>query len=208
MKQNKISEAVIKRLPKYHRYIRELQARGVERISSSELSAEMGLNASQIRQDFNCFGGFGQQGYGYQVNVLCREIDSILGLTHDYNAVIVGLGNIGKALARYTGFDQERFHIIGSFDINPELIGRKYGNTIVADVAELETFLSINSVDIGIICTQKENAQEICNKLGKSGVKAIWNFAPIDISYDAVFVENVHLSDFLYVLSYRLTNNE
>lgn len=205
-KDRKISEAVIHRLPKYYRQLEELKKRGVQRISSGELSNEMGLNASQIRQDFNCFGGFGQQGYGYQVSSLHKELGSILGLTRSYQIVVVGVGNIGKALARYGGFERDGFFISGIFDVNPDLIGREFGGTIVRDISEFDDFLSQNSVQIGIICTQKESAQEMCDKLVDAGVCAIWNFAPIDVINDAAYIENVHLSDFLYILSYRLHN--
>ncbi len=206
MKERRVSEAVIRRLPKYYRQLQELEKRGVERISSSELSNEMGFNASQIRQDFNCFGGFGQQGYGYQVSVLLREISSILGLTHVYNIVIIGAGNIGKALARYAGFGKEGYCVKGVFDVRPDLIGKDLSGVTVSDAAELDAFLAETPIDIGVICTQKEDAQEIAEKLVKNNVHAIWNFAPIDVHVENASVENVHLSDSLYVLSYRLTN--
>jgi len=207
MRDRRVSEAVIHRLPKYYRHLQELQARGVERISSGELSVEMGFNASQIRQDFNCFGGFGQQGYGYQVSVLLREIGNILGLNRTYNMAIIGAGNIGKALARYTGFAKEGFIVKAVFDIRPEMIGRVLSGVEVAHVDTLNDYLSVNPIDIGGSCTQKENAQEIAEKLVQGGVKAIWNFAPIDVEVDGARIENVHLSDSLFVLSYRLANS-
>jgi len=207
MRDRRVSEAVIHRLPKYYRHLQELQARGVERISSGELSVEMGFNASQIRQDFNCFGGFGQQGYGYQVSVLLREIGNILGLNRTYNMAIIGAGNIGKALARYTGFAKEGFIVKAVFDIRPEMIGRVLSGVEVAHVDTLNDYLAENPIDIGVICTQKENAQEIAEKLVQGGVKAIWNFAPIDVEVDGARIENVHLSDSLFVLSYRLANS-
>ena len=179
----------------------------MERISSGELSVEMGFNASQIRQDFNCFGGFGQQGYGYQVSVLLREIGNILGLNRTYNMAIIGAGNIGKALARYTGFAKEGFIVKAVFDIRPEMIGRVLSGVEVAHVDTLNDYLAENPIDIGVICTQKENAQEIAEKLVQGGVKAIWNFAPIDVEVDGARIENVHLSDSLFVLSYRLANS-
>lgn len=207
MRDRRVSEAVIHRLPKYYRHLQELQARGVERISSGELSVEMGFNASQIRQDFNCFGGFGQQGYGYQVSVLLREIGNILGLNRVYNMAIIGAGNIGKALARYTGFAKEGFNVKAVFDIRPEMVGRVLSGVEVAHVDTLNDYLAENPIDIGVICTQKESAQEIAEKLVQGGVKAIWNFAPIDVEVDGARIENVHLSDSLFVLSYRLTNS-
>lgn len=207
MRDRRVSEAVIHRLPKYYRHLQELQARGIERISSGELSVEMGFNASQIRQDFNCFGGFGQQGYGYQVSVLLREIGSILGLNRVYNLAIIGAGNIGKALARYTGFTKEGFCVKAVFDVRPEMIGRVLSGVEVSHVDTLNDYLAENQIDIGVICTQKENAQEIAEKLVQGGVKAIWNFAPIDVEVDGARIENVHLSDSLFVLSYRLANS-
>lgn len=202
----RVSEAVIHRLPKYYRQLKELQKRGVERISSSELSKEMGLNASQIRQDFNCFGGFGQQGYGYQVSYLLQEISKIIGLSKKYDMVIIGVGNIGHALMSYTGFDQEGYRIIGAFDVNPDLVGKSIAGTTINHMDTLKQFLQQKSVDIGIICTQKEDAQNICDVLVESGVCAIWNFTPIDVLSDKASIENIHLTDHLYVLSYRLAN--
>ena len=154
MRDRRVSEAVIHRLPKYYRHLQDLQARGIERISSGELSVEMGFNASQIRQDFNCFGGFGQQGYGYQVSVLLRELGSILGLTRVYNLAIIGAGNIGKALARYSGFTKEGFCVKAVFDIRPEIIGRVLSGVEVSHVDTLNDFLASNQIDIGVICTQ------------------------------------------------------
>ena len=207
MRERTVSEAVIHRLPKYYRHLQELQERGVERISSGELSAEMGFNASQIRQDFNCFGGFGQQGYGYRVNSLLHELSQILGLTHVYNIVIVGAGNIGKALARYAAFPQEGYEVKGIFDIRGEVIGREINGITVQNVADLPEFLQQNQIDIGVICTPKDNAQKTADVLTQGGVRALWNFAPIDVEAEKACIENVHLSDSLYVLSYRLTNS-
>ncbi len=205
MNDRRVSEAVIRRLPKYYRHLTELEQRGVERISSAELSREMSLNASQIRQDFNCFGGFGQQGYGYQVSHLLREIGRIIGLDQHYNMVIVGAGNIGKALMRYNGFDKDNFHVAAAFDRTPAIIGREISGVTVRDVTALDDYLHENDIQIGIICTQKEEAQSVCDRLVAGGLRAIWNFAPIDVVAD-VFVENIHLSDTLSVLSYRLRN--
>ena len=206
MKERKVSEAVIHRLPKYYRYLEELQKRGVERISSGELSEEMGLNASQIRQDFNCFGGFGQQGYGYQVSSLLKELQGILGLVREYKVVVVGAGNIGRAISSYRGFAKDGFSIVAAFDVSREAIGKSIRDIPILDIAELETFLQNNVIDVGVISTQKEDAQDICDKLVNNGVKAIWNFTPVDIQHENGFVENVHLSDFLYILTYRLNN--
>ena len=206
MKERKVSEAVIHRLPKYYRYLEELQKRGVERISSGELSEEMGLNASQIRQDFNCFGGFGQQGYGYQVSSLLKELQGILGLVREYKVIVVGAGNIGRAISSYRGFAKDGFSIVAAFDINHDMVGQCIRDISIRDIAELDAFLQKEAIDVGVISTQKEDAQDICNKLVENGVKAIWNFAPVDVQHKDGFVENVHLSDFLYILTYRLNN--
>lgn len=201
-----VSEAVVHRLPKYFRQLEELKKRGVERISSGELSIEMGLNASQIRQDFNCFGGFGQQGYGYQVSSLLSEIATILGLDRTYSMVVIGAGNIGRAITRYSGFQKDGYKIVAAFDINPEFIGEAIGDVRVYAYEDLASYLEQNDIQMGIICTQKEAAQNVCDQLVQGGIHAIWNFAPVDVFNDDAFVENVHLSDFLYLLSYRLQN--
>lgn len=206
MSEKRISEAVIRRLPRYYRQLEDLRNRGVERISSNELAQEMGLNASQIRQDFNCFGGFGQQGYGYQVSNLHKEIASILGLNSRWNMVVVGVGNIGSALLGYSGFAQEDYQILAAFDVSPQLIGKVIHGVTVHDYAELPAFLKENKIEIGIVCTQKETAQEVSDVLVEGGVRGIWNYAPIDVKNDDAFVENVHLTDNLHVLSYRLHN--
>ncbi|SNS84396.1 redox-sensing transcriptional repressor [Anaerovirgula multivorans] len=204
-----ISMAVIRRLPKYHRYLKELLDREVYRISSKELSLMMGFTASQIRQDLNNFGGFGQQGYGYNVEELYKEIQKILGLTTNYNTVIIGSGNLGQAIANYTNFQRFGFKLMALFDTNPKLIGMKIRDVPIFDIDELQEFIDENKIDIGIICTPKEFAQDIANKLTKAGVSAIWNFAPIDLKVpEDVIIENVHLSDSLFILSYLLSNQE
>lgn len=198
----KISMAVIRRLPKYHRYLNDLMNKGVTRISSQELSSLIGFTASQIRQDFNNFGGFGQQGYGYNVEDLYNEIGNIIGLVKDYNIVIVGAGNLGQALANYN-FGVFGFKIGAIFDIDPSLIGRRIGGAMVKDVREMETYFEESPVDIGFICTNKGAAQNIAERLCKAGVKAIWNFAPVDIKIrDDVVIENVFLVDSLMTLTY------
>ncbi|AOY75738.1 redox-sensing transcriptional repressor Rex [Clostridium formicaceticum] len=209
-KNNKnISMAVIRRLPKYHRYLKELLDKEVYRISSKELSVMMGFTASQIRQDLNNFGGFGQQGYGYNVEELYREIQKILGLTITYRTVIIGSGNLGQAIANYTNFQKYGFKLLALFDTNPKLIGMKIRDVPVFDIDELQEFIEQKQVDIGIICTPKEFAQDIANKLVKTGVSAIWNFAPVDLKVpEHVIIENVHLSDSLFILSYLLSNQE
>lgn len=200
----KISQAVIRRLPKYYRYLEEAEASNVDKISSSQMSAGMGLNASQIRRDLNCFGGFGQQGYGYSVSKLKKEIAHILGLDRHYNVIIIGAGRIGQALMGYARFASQGFHMVAIFDIDSEKIGLEVCGETIRDVAELFDFISENPVDIAIICTAKESAQKAADQLVNMGIKAIWNFAPIDVeAARGVSVENVHLSDSLYVLSYK-----
>ena len=204
-KSTKISMAVIRRLPKYHRYLGELLKNDIDRISSKELSERIGFTASQIRQDLNCFGDFGQQGYGYNVKELYNTIESILGLYKEYNTVIIGSGNLGQAVANYIKFEKLGFHLKGIFDKNPKLIGIKIRDIEIKDIDELPGFLKETSIDIGIICVPKESAQEIANTLTENGIKAIWNFAPADLETpDDVVVENVHLSESLMTLSYRL----
>lgn len=203
-KRKGISMAVIKRLPKYHRYLNELMNNDVDRISSKELSERIGFTASQIRQDLNCFGDFGQQGYGYNVKELSNQISSILGLNKQYNTIIVGAGNIGQAIANYK-FDRLGFNLIGIFDANPKLAGIKIRDVAIEDIDEIKNFLSRNSVDIGFICVPRTNAQRVCDELVNNGIKAIWNFAPVDLNVpDDVIVENVHLSESLLTLVYLL----
>ncbi len=205
MQDNKISDAVIHRLPRYYRYLSELETTGIERVSSSRMSHEMNLNASQIRRDLNCFGGFGQQGYGYQVSRLKQEIMKILGIGISYRAVIVGVGNIGQALLKYRHFAEEGYHIAAVFDADPQLIGRDFGNMTIRSMSELDDFVRENKVDIGIIAVPKAYAQKTADELVSLGVKGIWNFAPVDVEVRrGVSVENVHLSDSLYILSYHM----
>lgn len=205
MQDNRISEAVIHRLPRYYRYLSELEITGIERVSSSRMSHEMNLNASQIRRDLNCFGGFGQQGYGYQVSRLKLEIMKILGIGSSYRAVIVGVGNIGQALLKYPHFADEGYHIVAVFDADPNLIGRELGDMPIRAMSELASFVKEKKVDIGIIAVPKAYAQKTSDELVSLGVKGIWNFAPVDVEVRrGVSVENVHLSDSLYILSYHM----
>ena len=200
-----VSEAVIRRLPKYYRKLQELQERGVERISSQELSVEMQLNASQIRRDFNCFGGFGQQGYGYQVQKLKEELHRILGLDKQYRCVIVGAGNIGRALLMYKGFAVSSFSMVAIFDINPDLIGQEIDGIPIRSMFDIDKFLKENNINLGIICTPKETAQDVCERFEAMGIRAVWNFAPVELKGpEWMSVENVHLSDSLYMLTYRV----
>lgn len=202
----RISNAVIKRLPRYRRYLKELQKKGVEKISSNELSRFIGYTASQIRQDLNNFGGFGQQGYGYNVNDLYSEISSILGLDRNYKMVIVGAGNLGQAIANYTYYYKAGFLVDGIFEVNPRLIGLKINDINVMDYENMVDYVEERNIDIGIICTSKENAQEVADKLCFAGVRGIWNFAPVDIEVPGhVSIENVHLSDSLHSLAYHMS---
>ncbi|QCX34032.1 redox-sensing transcriptional repressor Rex [Caloramator sp. E03] len=208
-KKTMISMAVIRRLPKYLRYLGELLNNDITRISSKELSERTGFTASQIRQDLNCFGDFGQQGYGYNVRELYDQISKILGLNRSYTTVIIGAGNIGQAIANYTNFEKLGFVLKGMFDKNPKLIGIKIRDLEVRDVEELPDFLENNKIDIGIICVPKKQAQGIADIFVKNGIKAIWNFAPTDLTVpDDVIVENVHLSESLLTLSYRLNEDK
>ncbi len=200
---NKISRAVIKRLPKYHRYLKELIDKNVKRISSKELSEIMGFTASQIRQDFNNFGGFGQQGYGYNVEDLFEQIGRILGLVSDYKTIIIGAGNLGQALANYSSFEKFNFKLQAMFDLNPRLVGLNFRGVKVLDIATIVDYLKENQIDIAYICTNKESAQSVADTLVENGVKAIWNFAPVDLKLpEHIIVENVHLIEDLFTISY------
>lgn len=201
-KKKNISMAVIRRLPKYHRYLNELVKNDVDRISSKELSEKIGFTASQIRQDLNCFGDFGQQGYGYNVKELCKEIDAILGLTKEYNTIIIGAGNIGQAIANYINFEKLGFSLKGIFDINPKLLGLKIHDIEIQDIDSLDDFLKNNEINIVIICVPRKSAQKVAEIIIRNNVKGIWNFAPVDlVTPEDVIVENVHLSDSLLTLS-------
>lgn len=208
-KKRSISMAVVKRLPKYHRYLSELLNNDVDRISSKELSEKIGFTASQIRQDLNCFGDFGQQGYGYNVRDLYNEISNILGLSKEYRTIIVGAGNIGQAIANYTRFTDIGFDLWGIFDANPKLVGIKIRDVEIKDIDELEGFIKKNDIDVGIICVPRVNAQKVCDILLKGNIKGIWNFAPVDlIAPEDVTIENVHLSESLMTLAYLLNEKE
>lgn len=201
-KKKNISMAVIKRLPKYHRYLSELMNNEVDRISSKELSEKIGFTASQIRQDLNCFGDFGQQGYGYNVKELNNEIRTILGLTREYKTIIIGAGNIGQAIANYINFKKMGFTLVKIFDVNPNLFGLKIRDIEISDVNNLDEYLKENAIDIVVICVPTKSAQKICDIVVKNNVKGIWNFAPVDLSIpEGVVVENVHLSESLLTLS-------
>lgn len=209
MEQRKISRAVISRLPRYYRYLGDQLEAGVERISSSDLSKKMHVTASQIRQDLNNFGGFGQQGYGYNVKYLYTEIGKILGLDRCHNFIIIGAGNLGQALANYASFERSGFILKSLFDVNPRLEGVTIRGIPVRMVDELEDFLKNNDIEIAALTLPKSKAIEVADILVDNGVKGIWNFAHTDLSLPKdVVVENVHLSDTLMKLSYNLCQQD
>jgi len=209
MQKKEISKAVINRLPRYYRYLGDLLEKDVVRISSKELSERMKVTASQIRQDLNNFGGFGQQGYGYNVEYLYSEIGKILGLDSKYHMIIIGAGNLGQALANYADFEKKGFFVRAIFDVNPNLIGSQIRGIEVKSMEELEDYVSKNKVDIAAITVPKAKAPQVANELVKLGIKGIWNFAPTDLNLPKeVIVENVHLIDSLMKLSYRLSEKD
>ena len=206
MEAKQISKAVIKRLPRYYRYLGELLEDNVERISSNDLSKKMRVTASQIRQDLNNFGGFGQQGYGYNVKYLYTEIGKILGLDIVHPMIIVGAGNLGQALAYYVEFEKRGFKLVGIFDVNPVLEGIAVRGIEIQMISDLPFFMKENNIEIAILTLPKNKARDMAEILIENGIKAIWNFAHIDLDTpDDVIVENVHLSESLMTLSYNLS---
>lgn len=204
-KKKNVSMAVIKRMPKYYRYLGELVKNDVDRISSKELGEKIGFTASQIRQDLNNFGDFGQQGYGYNVKELHNQIGAILGVGKGYNAVLIGAGNIGQAIANYSRFTDIGLGITAIFDANPKLVGMRIRDVEIKDIDELKGYLEENHIDMGILCVPRINAQKVCDVLVNGGVRGIWNFAPIDLHVpETVKVENVHLSESLLTLVYQM----
>ena len=205
-----VSPAVIKRLPRYFRYLRELIREGKLRISSSELSERMHVTASQIRQDLNCFGGFGQQGYGYNVNYLYTKISELLGVGEGYSAIIVGAGNLGRALARNQMFEKRGVDVIGIFDVDPEIVGREVGELTVSHMDTMDAFFAENHVDIAVLTLPKEMTADVMKRLATLGVRGIWNFTGMEAQdlCPGVAVENVHLGDSLMTLCYELRCRE
>ncbi len=201
-----VSIPVIKRLPRYHRYLEELKNAGIVRISSKELSSRMGLTASQIRQDLNCFGGFGQQGYGYNIEQLYNEIGNILGINNRSKAIMIGAGNLGHAIATHLHFENRGFDLVGIFDNNPSVIGTTIGGIEVLDSATLDEFCKKENPVVAILCIPAEYAAENADKLVSLGIKGFWNFAQCDLvhRYENVAVENVHLGDSLMTLCYQI----
>ena len=210
MQEKEISQAVIRRMPRYYRYLGELLEDGVERISSNDLSKRMNVTASQIRQDLNNFGGFGQQGYGYNVKFLYEEIGKILGLNQKHNIIVIGAGNLGQALANYVKFEKLGFVITALFDVNPAVEGVTVRGIKIHMLDELEDYCKDHVVDIAALTMPKEKADAIANRLVNLGIQAIWNFAHVDLDLidKDVVVENVHLSDSLMQLSYNIVKNK
>ncbi len=209
MAEKEISQAVIGRLPRYYRYLGELKDQGIERISSQELSDIMKVTASQIRQDFNNFGGFGQQGYGYNVEYLWEEIGKILGMGREHTLIIIGAGHLGQALSGYNNFFNRGFIFKGAFDLNKDLHGKKIRDIEIRPVEEIEQFVRDNKIEIAVLTIPKDQAVPMAEKLVNCGIKAIWNFAHVDLDVpENVQVENVHLSDSLMKLSYSIDRYE
>jgi redox-sensing transcriptional repressor len=205
----RISNAVIRRLPRYNRFLRELKRNGIDRVSSGKLSELSGYTASQIRQDLNNFGGFGQQGYGYNVDSLLNGINEILGLNQSYTVVIVGAGNLGRALANHSWPPGSDFKVTAMFDISDKVIGRDVGDIPVKHVDELPEYLAKNKTDIGVITTDRNVAQQIADIFVKAEVRGIWNFAPTDINVpEEIALRSVHLSDSLHELVFYITHEE
>lgn len=204
--EKEISQAVIRRMPRYYRYLGELLDEGVERISSSDLSRRMNVTASQIRQDLNNFGGFGQQGYGYNVQSLYEEIGRILGLDTEHKIIVIGAGNLGQALANYVKFEKLGFVITALFDVNPALKGQSVRGIPIYMLDELDEYCRTHQVDIAALTMPKSKADSIAKKVVELGIHAIWNFAHVDLRIDDknVVVESVHLSDSLMQLSYNI----
>jgi len=204
----KVPAVVIKRLPRYYRYLNELLNQGIKRISSNTLSEKMGVTASQIRQDFNYFGEFGQQGYGYKVENLYNNIGDILGLHEGYTTIIVGAGNLGRALANHN-FQKRGFHLIAMFDNNEDIINTEVNGIKIHHIDELETFVKENNVDIGILTIPKTAIESVADRLCSCGIKGLWNYSYAELkSKNNIPIENVHLSDSLMTLSYKIKQKE
>ena len=209
MEEKEISQAVVGRLPRYLRYLGELRDEGIERVSSQELSDIMQVTASQIRQDLNTFGGFGQQGYGYNVGHLYDEIGKILGLNREHRLIIVGAGHLGQALVNYSNFERRGFLFCGLFDSDPKVCGKKIRSIAVRPMEEMAGFIRDHNIDIAVLTIPKNAAVETAEQLAACGIKGIWNFAHVDLRIPGhIQVENVHLSDSLMKLSYNLSSSE
>ena len=212
MAKSQISSYVIKRLPRYYRFLEEMKKNNVGRISSKEIAERMGVTASQIRQDLNCFGGFGQQGYGYNVDTLHDEIAKILGIDKMRKTILIGAGHLGNAVASHIEFEKKGCHLIGIFDSNSNLFGKSVGCHKVMDIKKLESFCTENKPEIAVLCIPKNSAKNISERLIRLGIYAFWNFSHYDIRNNIdnhkIIVENVHLADSLMTLSYSVNNFE
>lgn len=207
MEKKKVPEVVIRRLPRYYRYLNELKKSGQTRISSSALSKKMGVTASQIRQDFSYFGGFGQQGYGYNIKYVMDEIERLFGVVAEFKAIIVGAGNLGRALANYQGIKNRGVKILAMFDVDPEKMGQTVSDAPVMHIDQMENFVRDNQVDIAILTLPKDNVTEVVDSLKACGVRGFWNFTSVELETDSgVSVENVHLTDSLMTLGYKINN--
>jgi redox-sensing transcriptional repressor len=208
-KNDSISMSVIRRLPRYYRFLSELNDQNIDKISSTKLAQIMNVTASQVRQDLNCFGGFGQQGYGYSVSQLKEEIKNILGLNNDYKAILIGAGNLGKAVAMHMNFEKLGFELIACFDRNEQKVGSKLNGITVKNESELDDFCNKNHIDTAFLCIPRVCVENVLDKLYSHGIKNYWNFSHYDINarYNDTMVENVHLSDSLMTLCYRMNNN-
>lgn len=208
--EKRISDSVINRLPRYYRHLTDLLDNGTERISSRELSEKMNITASQIRQDLNCFGGFGQQGYGYNVNLLRSEIAKILGLDHGYTAILIGAGHMGRTFATNTKFETRGFRLIGIFDTDPKKIGSEVAHHTIRDYSTIESFIQENQPKMAILTVPKDDMQRVANEMIQYGIRAFLNFSYTELSDqdEAIVVENVHLSDSLMRLSYKLSEKD
>lgn len=208
-KNDSISMSVIRRLPRYYRFLSELNDQNIDKISSTKLAQIMNVTASQVRQDLNCFGGFGQQGYGYSVSQLKEEIKNILGLNNDYKAILIGAGNLGKAVAMHMNFEKLGFELIACFDSNEQKVGSKLNGITVKNESELDDFCIKNHIDTAFLCIPRVCVENVLDKLYSHGIKNYWNFSHYDINarYNDTMVENVHLSDSLMTLCYRMNNN-
>ncbi len=209
MSKSKISLAVIRRLPRYYRFLGDLLDNDIHRISSSELSRRMNITASQIRQDLNNFGCFGLQGYGYNVPNLYKEIQKILGLGSQHNMILIGAGNIGKALVQYKGFEKRGFKFVGIFDRNPDIVGKEVNGITINSIDELGVFLIDNHVDIAVIAIPKDSVQKVIETLSINNIRGVWNFSNAELDVPKSMVcEDVYLSDSLMTLTYKLNESE
>lgn len=210
MKRVKVSNNVIRRIPRYLRKLDELMEAGVTRISSFDLGQQLGLTPSQIRQDFSCFGEFGQQGYGYNVAALREQVAAILGMDRGFSAILIGVGNIGRALMDNFCFSEWGFHLLSAFEVNPALIGTELSGVPIRSMDELESFLAENKVDVAVLSVPKDAALRVTERLTKNGIRAIWNFTNVELTdpNSSILVENVHFSDSLLSLSYYISERK